>query len=298
MSARHEPRRVPDHARVAHVYTAADLFVSLGSVKPAERPRRSVVVPYGHDGLTFHFYEFWSLDVADQTVFLAILGMTPIGLAAGSTEIMPRGEALMKLRLAGGAADRDSLEVHTTAYELCQSCNWEPSGKRRRLLYQSLERLSHTSFDIRDQTGRVLSGGIVVQSAVDPTTGQLRVAINPYLARIFTERPCPIWERVNLDERRGLNSDVARLVHTWLSAWLRPGRSGRVNLDTLSGHVWPGAGPGTPEGTVRRHRHDVRTALGEIEQLRGWHIAIDRHGLATISRPGDRPRRIRRRKAH
>lgn len=40
-------------------------------------------------------------------------------------------------------------------------------------------------------------------------------------------------------EVRVLQTDPARLMHQRLCGWIDPGKSGRVELDTLCGYVWP-----------------------------------------------------------
>jgi hypothetical protein len=47
--------------------------------------------------------------------------------------------------------------------------------------------------------------------------------------------------RIDMDEVRALQTDPARLMHQRLCGWIDPGKSGRVELDTLCGYVWPEA---------------------------------------------------------
>ena len=73
--------------------------------------------------------------------------------------------------------------------------------------------------------------------AFDEEDGRLFVALNPQIAEaILGRRP---YTRIEMAEVRALQTDPARLIHQRLCGWIDPGKAGRVELDTLSGYVWP-----------------------------------------------------------
>ena len=45
--------------------------------------------------------------------------------------------------------------------------------------------------------------------------------------------------RIDMSEVRALQTDPARIIHQRLCGWIDPGKSGRVELDTICGYVWP-----------------------------------------------------------
>lgn len=92
---------------------------------------------------------------------------------------------------------------------------------------------------------------------------------------------------VSLTERHLLSeSPVAKILHTWLSAYIRPGQSlmsgNGAEIDTLIRHVW-GNRPAS-EGTLKQRRRRIREALGAINGLRGWTTSVE-GSHAFISRP-------------
>ena len=63
------------------------------------------------------------------------------------------------------------------------------------------------------------------------------MALNPLIARAVMGGAQHV--RIDMDEVRALQTDPARLIHQRLCGWIDPGKSGRVELDTLCGYAWP-----------------------------------------------------------
>lgn len=261
------------HARVEHVHAVAGLFSALPRRK---RPRREVAYDVS-DVETWRFREFEALGADDQTVFLTILAMI-----AQSRQSLGADEATRVLALRGESRVRQSLYLVTSARRLASECGWPP---RWRLIQQSLTRLSSTTFDI--VVGGVTRSAGALLARLVRDDGQLVITINPHLARVLLDPDHTLWARVDLDERRQLTTDTARVLHAWLCAWLRPGQSGSVQVTTLVSHVWPDEGA-PPAGTVKFRHHAVREALHQIGSLAGWSIgAPNAHGAMRVSRAGD-----------
>ena len=81
---------------------------------------------------------------------------------------------------------------------------------------------------------------------------------------------------------RALRTDAARLIHQRLCAWIDPGKSGRADIDTLCGYVWPDAAVNA--NTVKTRRQTVRRALAELDAL-GWRVESYTKDKWEISRP-------------
>lgn len=278
------PLPVTEHARLERVHAVAGLFEA---VQKGQRPRREIVVPVDQKGLTetWRFTVPFALDASDQSVLLTIVAMMRQDANAMPIRAV---NATRALSLVGEAASEDSLSLRTTAYRLASECGWAWGKDRPRLIQESLRRLSQVTFDV-ERNGVVVSGGTLIARAMT-SDGRLMVAINPYLARALMDPNGALWAKMDLTERRALKSDTARLLHTWLCTWLRPGDSGRVRLNTLTRHIWPNEANGPiPEGTVRRRRHAIRDALREVTRLPGWHVSEpDDRNIVAISRPPDR----------
>jgi hypothetical protein len=71
--------------------------------------------------------------------------------------------------------------------------------------------------------------------------------------------------RIDMDEVRALQTDPARLMYQRLCGWIDPGKSGRVELDTLCGYVWPGQATNPV-----RSRRDAKRLAGRFLSLPHW----------------------------
>ena len=233
--------------------------------RPLQRKPRAKVEQ--HIGpATLHWRAFWALDAADQSVLLALVWLLgrdarQIGAQAPGAdaqalwaELDPKNGATSQL----GAAGRLSMR------ELILTAGWEPSGFRRRLVRQSLERLAHVI--ITGTNGATRWSCSLIGWRLDEDSGQLQVALNPALAVILLTGGQHV--RYQLAERHELKSDSAKIVHVWLSAWLRPGGEGTIGLDRLSEHVWPEP---TSAAGQRRRRSDLLAALEELRRV-GWEV--------------------------
>ena len=82
-------------------------------------------------------------------------------------------------------------------------------------------------------------------------------------------------------EVRALQTDPARLIHQRLCGWIDPGKAGRVELDTLSGYVWPDEANAE---AMKKRRQKVRKALAELATV-GWKVGEYAAGKWEIGRP-------------
>lgn len=103
--------------------------------------------------------------------------------------------------------------------------------------------------------------------AFDEEDGRLFVALNPQIAEaILGRRP---YTRIEMAEVRALQTDPARLIHQRLCGWIDPGKAGRVELDTLSGYVWP---DDANAEAMKKRRQKARKALAELAAV-GWKVS-------------------------
>ena len=131
-----------------------------------------------------------------------------------------------------------------------------------------------------ERGGRRQGFRILSDYASDEHEGKLFVALNPRLAEaVMGERP---HTRIDMGEVRALQTDPARLMHQRLCGWIDPGKSGRVELDTLCGYVWPGQA--TNPNTLKTRRQAARRALPELAAL-GWTVSEYVKNKFEIGRP-------------
>jgi hypothetical protein len=136
-----------------------------------------------------------------------------------------------------------------------------------RPIRECIERLWKVS--IIAQNGMKRQGfRLLSEYASDEQDGRLYVALNPLIARAV------MWSgqhvRISMDEVRGLQTDPARLIHQRLCGWIDPGKSGRVELDTLCGYVWPDVA--TNPNTLKTRRQTARKVLAELAVI-GWTVS-------------------------
>lgn len=111
-------------------------------------------------------------------------------------------------------------------------------------------------------------------------SGDLLVALNPLIASAVMG--CGPFVRINMNEVRALKGDAARLVHQRLCAWINPGSTGRVEMDTLCSYVWPTIA--ATRDAVKKRRQRVKAALRELVGI-GWRIKQYAPNKWAISRP-------------
>lgn len=268
--ARHDP---------AHCL-APGLFRSL---KRGERKHAKLDVVYDYgDGKRIEFSGPEPLGADDLRVLQGLVAMAgPHGLVLSPE---PQTEVGRQLRLflepKWEAIQQDAMVVRGSYRALAREIGYaDPDDTRP--IRKCIERLWKVS--IIAQNGSKRQGfRLLSEYASDEEDGRLYVALNPLIAAaIMGGRHV----RISMDEVRSLKTDPARLIHQRLCGWVDYGKTGRVELDTLCGYVWPGAA--TAE-TMRKRRQVARRALAEIEAL-GWSVREYANGKFEIKRPGAPP---------
>lgn len=146
---------------------------------------------------------------------------------------------------------------------------------------ECIERLWKVS--IIAQNGRKRLGfRLLSEYASDEQDGRLYVALNPLIARAIMGGPHVQHIRIDMAEVRKLKTDPARLIHQRLCGWIDPGKSGRVELGTLSSYVWPDEA--TNPNTVKKRCQTARKALAELVAV-GWKLDEYAKGKWEIGRP-------------
>ena len=251
------------------------------SLKRGERRHRKLDVTYTFgEGESVRFVGFEVLGADDMRFLQGIVALAgPHGILLSSE---PETETGRRLRLSleprFEAAQQDGLIVRESMYRLLSEVGMTDGGHNIEALKASLLRMSNVTILVTK--GPKQASFHLLSYAVNEEDGRLWVALNPRIAEaILGGRP---HTRIEMAEVRALRSDPARLIHQRLCGWIDPGKSGRVELDTLCGYVWPDYSD--KASTLRMRRLSVRRALAELAEL-GWTVNEYARGKWEIKRP-------------
>jgi len=264
--ARHDP---------AHCL-APGLFRSL---KRGERKRGKLDVVYDYgDGKRIEFSGPEPLRADDLRILQGLVAMAgPAGLLLSPE---PQTEAGRQLRLLlepkWEAVQQNAMVVRGSYRALAREVGYADIDNTRPIR-DCIERLWKVS--IITQNGRRQGFRLLSEYESHEQDGKLYVALNPLIARAIMGGH---HIRINMAEVRELQTDPARLIHQRLCGWIDPGKSGRVELDTLCGYVWPDEA--TNPNTIKTRRQTARKALAELAAV-GWAVDEYANGKWEIGRP-------------
>lgn len=167
----------------------------------------------------------------------------------------------------------------TTIYRLSKEIGYkDDGGSQRSTILEALDRMAGVSVIYDDEFEHYPIDFIGFRLIKE--TGELMVAVNPLIAKsIWREQS---FVHIDMDEVRAISSDTVRILHHRLCAIIDPKKSHAFNIDTLLKYVWPDE---ASQGTVRRRRGLLRTALIELSKLDGWDITEEKKGKFRIRRP-------------
>ena len=258
-------RMEPSHfAKIDTSIGVAGLF---HSVRGKNRPK--IQIDHQLKDRTVRYLCWEVLGELEQSVFLAILE-----LAARSGKPVPPepkteiGKAMRKELSGKNKAEcLPAKGILTTYRQLSTMLKRSDDNKNYRLLKEALSRLSRVR--VEEVRGEAWSGGMNLISVI--TDGErIGIAVNWRVAETLDGGR---FVKVDRTENLALASDIARILHVRLSAWMSsPPNSRSIGLDTLSEWVW-GAGA-NPEAR-RQHRTRIRKALAELTQKTNWKIKFN-----------------------
>lgn len=250
------------------------------SLQRGERRRCKLHVVYNYgDGKRIEFSGPEPLGADDLRILQGLVAMAgPSGLLLSSE---PQSEAGRQLRLClepkWDAVQQDAMVVKGSYRALAREVGYANVGDTRPVR-DCIERLWKVSI-IAQSGGKRQGFRLLSEYASDEQDGKLYVALNPLIARAIMGGQ---HIRINMAEVRGLQTDPARLIHQRLCGWIDLGKSGRVDLDTLCGYVWPGDVVNLH--TFKKRRQTVRRALAELAAV-GWRLDEYSKGKWEIRRP-------------
>ena len=231
----------------------------------------------------------------DQSVLLALLGIAGTEPLRLTPEPENEIESMLRqgLECSKGAMREDTIFVDTTLYRLSNLVYGERSEDRYELLQESIFRIKAITVqvfvdgetevkngDAKRKKKRWGSSNLLSYAGGDGD--RIQVAVNWRLAQAVAGVDVQ-YVRISLAERHDLNDERAQIIHGWLSAWLRPGRSGSIATDTLAEKIYGASAAGSTQ-SMRRKR--IRDALKLINELPGWSVTSNKSGIHQIRRIG------------
>ncbi len=248
------------------------------SLAPGDRKRLKLDITYDYgEGEKLEFWGREPLGVLDMRVFQGLIAMAgPDGkILEDSENADGGGQRLLALlyepaspEVRNAAIKPQSLEIRDSLRRLAREIGAPEDGPGLNRIKQSIERLFGVTVMIRTG-GKSLGSRLLSFYQSDDETGSLRVSLNPRLASAVIGGGA--HARVDLIEARALETDPARLIHQRLSAFVDPGKSREVSIETLAGYVWPEPAD-TPRAT-RWRLTKIRKAVAEIGTAAGWNVS-------------------------
>lgn len=247
----------------------------------------------GHE---LHFMGFEPLGGVEQSMLMSVAAQTSMNamLIAPDTTGPNSRQLFLDLQGSGDAARSSVGYAHTSRYRLLVDAGIDPEDtKNLARCHEALKRLANVQLaisDIRGSKPRLLGQqnlfGYQVQS-----DGSYRCALNWRL----TEAVVGDLQhaRVSLLERAEIRSEVGKILHAWLSSYIRPGAeltAGRgAGVDRLVEHVWAQPVDDLSRSQLSKRRANIRAALDEIAALDGWRASVSARGVAYVTRPARLP---------
>jgi hypothetical protein len=238
------------------------------------------------DGLQIGFLGV-QLDAVHQSVLLAIAARTAQAKKANGVLIKGTSNDLMArqmelLEITGLARNQDVSLVHCRAYALLSDAGMTTNKDGYKQLMQVLKEMStivmwRGQWDPETKREKGNTSNLL---GFELDGQDLAITLNWRMTdAIFG--PQSVF--INLHERRALEDPVVKILHCWLSGFIRlpreRGRSSQLmagkgaEIDTLIRHVW-GKRPCT-DSVMGNRRMRIREALDLINTLPDWGVRIE-----------------------
>ena len=262
---------------------APGLFQSL---KKGDRKKLKLDLTYSYGEDSIRFWGPEPLGADDLQVLQGLIAMSAVSGYGGRGLILSddtKSEAGQQLRLLldlkWEAIDKDSMVAKCSFRDLAKEIGYKDGGgSQLKTIRDCIERLWAVSI-IVDRNGKRQGFRMLADYASDEEENKLFVALNPRLTEaILGKRP---HTRIDMDEIRSLKTDSVRLIHQRLCGWIDPGKSGKVDINTLCSYVWIDE---VSDATLRQRKSRIRNSLKELDYV-GWKVTEYVRSKFEIRRP-------------
>jgi hypothetical protein len=250
------------------------------SLKRGERKRLKLDVTYNfakdEQARFIGFEPLGDDDMHLLQVLVALGGPDGLILTQKPTANMPK-QLRLSLDLKFDATDQEALVVRTSITKLLNEIGITDGGDNIKAIKASLLRLSNVTVIVTKSSRK--ASFHLMSHAFDEADGRLFVALNPRIAYAILGKRSRT--HIEMSEIRGLKSGPARLIHQRLCGWINQGKSGKVEINTLCGYVWPDV---ANDEAMKKRRQTARKALSELVAV-GWTVREYARGKFEIGRP-------------
>lgn len=257
------------------------------SLKKGKRENNLVTYENGKEQI--HFACFEALGVEEMKVLQAVVALSgPDGLILDpqpNTSLGTQLRLFMDCKYDAIAAK--TMMVKESMRTLLNELGLTGGDENIKAVLRGLERMSRVVIDVEGPQGKI--GGFTLLSYAweNPRgrgwdKGRLAISVNPRLTQAILADGK--YVRIDMHEARALRGDAAALIHQRLCAWIDPGRTGKVETDTLIAYVY-GAAAGKAS-TASMQKKQVRAGLQELSGLPGWKVKEYAKEKWAIARPG------------
>ncbi len=244
--------------------TSARLFRAM----PKNEMMKSLEYRAEYGGWDMKFRGPKKLGVTHQSVFFAILSI----LGEFGDLLSPNtSEHHSQLREGLDAVDASELDGGNRAHG--HNCHWGYTTLTELAGIIGMSNLTAIKRCIEDLSAVTLiakSNGVEMSQSFLSYLKQgqkLAIAINWRAAAAIAKEAG--YTYINLDDRKTLETDASKVLHVWLSTYLRPGRHMKRTLDEIGGYIW---GEAANDSTRWRRRKKAMQAVNEIGDLKNWDV--------------------------
>lgn len=225
------------------------------------------------------------LDSSDQSVLLALIALAGIeSKIISSANTGPKSTLLWNnLNVSFDAETEQCALVTTTQTDILNILGWNRSGHEYNRLKKCLNRLNKVNLLIFKGERKWRSGllsYLINNTSVIGEEDVVYVVLNSKIAYAVDGGQ---YARICLEERRLLSSNIAKLLHAWLSFNINHGYHLSPYIDTLVQRIW--GEPCKPHQSkskteyekkeIRRKRAEIVTALKQLSELDGWRVRFN-----------------------
>lgn len=281
---------VKDSARVVHYWPQAALSCLFRPLpKRTALPTLDVTYQPNAGGLKLVFSAKNALGIPEQTLLLVLLELAKEQYTTHASQVVIDSnstgkvgkELWTRLNMDADAAPGKTLRLDTTWYELNRRCGTQTGGSARAMRECQLKRLCEVIvWEMEGDSKNTQRQSFLVVWLVG-NDDRVHLALNTRLASALMGSP---YAQVSLTERLGLDKDVARAVHAFLSSTISAGNSLRIGIETLVERFWPGSGSTGLRASHRLRRHGVRESLKAINRIDTWTVEWERVDLVRVLR--------------
>lgn len=257
----------------AHCLTP-NLFVT---IKRGTRDGTKLDLTYQHNQeQKIRFTCFQALDATDMKMLQALVALGAIQATALelNSPLTDLGETLVSLLdPTDNVKSESSSIIKIKLGKLLQECGLQNGGGNRNVAIESLRRLSAVTVFVTIKN--IEWSSHLLSYRFDSVKDEYVVALNPRLSSAILGRTKK-YTTIDMNQARGLKSDVASILHQRLSAVIDENKERKLKLDTLLDYVWAPPTKGVKSSAlISKQKSKLIKALDDITYVGGWKYTFE-----------------------